>query len=119
MPQNMKSIVFSFSFVLISLVVQAQQIKPATLTHTTENIVITNDDTTILATIADAKTVQNTSVAMDKVCYGELSKIAFYETLISQNNLNIHLKNSTDLAIKSTEEIISKKRNQVLYTESE
>ncbi|RZS98815.1 hypothetical protein [Aquimarina brevivitae] len=55
--------------------------------------------------------------AEEKACFAEKSKLSFYESLISENGFNIHLKDSDRLAIRKTREIIEKKRNQTLYTE--
>ncbi|MFD2564134.1 hypothetical protein [Aquimarina rubra] len=53
------------------------------------------------------------------ICYGETSKVAFYEVLIAKNGFNIELKDSKALVIRNTEEIISKKREEILYSEED
>lgn len=100
-----------FTFVLLlSIVGLTAQEKTIVDSGNTANKVITKDDSTIL----DKKTV-----SIDKVCYSEGSKVAFYEALICQNGFDIQLKESDALVIKSTEEIIAKTKDQILYTEED
>ncbi|WP_378185643.1 hypothetical protein ACE939_11075 [Aquimarina sp. W85] len=66
------------------------------------------------------KTIGNSiakSIDHDNVFYSKISKVTFYEALISQNELNIHLNDSDRVAIKNTEEIILNTVKQTLYTE--
>ncbi|GAA0717375.1 hypothetical protein GCM10009430_14240 [Aquimarina litoralis] len=116
MPQNMKKFILSIVFISCFVSISAQE------NDKTINTFKKDNSTVEVATIK-LKTldISANDIFTDnkKVCYGETSKTAFYEVLISQNGFNINLKNSSDLVIKNTEEIISKKRDEVLYSEKE
>ncbi len=53
----------------------------------------------------------------DTVCYSEISKVTFYEALIRQNNFDINLKESDNIALKNTEDIIKNNKDRVSYSE--
>ncbi|MFC5047234.1 hypothetical protein ACFSTE_08075 [Aquimarina hainanensis] len=55
----------------------------------------------------------------ENICYSETSRVAFYEALIDKNGFDIELRNSKGVAIKSTEEIISKAKSLILYSEED
>ncbi|SEL18030.1 hypothetical protein SAMN04487910_1950 [Aquimarina amphilecti] len=113
----MKKFLLSIVFISFSIAISAQEsnsnkkIEENTITKELPSI---NSDVSI-QTNNTTKETKN----LDKVCYGETSKVAFYEVLISKNGFDINLKNSTDLVIKNTEEIISRKIEEVLYSEEE
>lgn len=112
MKKLILSIVFISCFVSISAQENDKTINPSKKDNSTVEVVSTNLRTLNISAndiLTDNK----------KVCYGETSKTAFYEVLISKNGFNIDLKNSSDLVIKNTEEIISKKKDEVLYSEKE
>ena len=100
----MKKLITGFAFLLSVVAVNAQD----AVTPITAEQAITQSSSDIT----------NKSIDQDKVCYSEVSKIAFYEALISHNELNIHLKDSDRVAIKNTEEIISNSGKQTLYTDN-
>ncbi len=106
---------YSLFLILFSVAVHAQEAKTITTPDEGEKISIEKEKSILSLLVKNKKT----NVSMDKVCYAEISKVNYYEALISVNNLNINLKNSTKLAIKNTEEIITKKRDQILYSENE
>jgi len=112
----MKSLLFSLSFILISLAVNAQETKSTINSKQTEKNNAEQTENSLLNALVEN---EKENITIDKVCYGEISKVAYYEALISENGFKINLKNSTDLAIKSTEEIITKKIDQVLYSEDD
>lgn len=64
---------------------------------------------------SDIQTISKT----DQIAYGRTSKIAFFEVLIAKNNLGIQLKDSKTLASRSTEEMVSKQKNKILYASIE
>lgn len=109
MSRNMKNLLFT-SVLLLSIIGLTAQEKTTVDSDNITNKVITKDDSIILG---------KKTVSIDKVCYGEASKVAFYEALICQNGFDIQLKESDALVIKSTEEIISKTKDQILYTEED
>lgn len=100
----MKKLITGFAFLLSVVAVNAQEILASNTAE--QDITQASSD------------IANKSIDQEKVCYSEVSKIAFYEALISQNELNIHLKDSDRVAIKNTEEIISNSGKQTLYTEN-
>lgn len=59
----------------------------------------------------------NITATEEDICYGEISKVTFYEALIRQNNFDIDLKESDNIALKNTEDIIKNRKNRISYTE--
>ncbi|MDY8136656.1 hypothetical protein [Aquimarina sp. 2201CG5-10] len=113
----MKNIILGFIFLFSVVAVNAQETKTTDANKPSEKATVTeNKDVAIISLIATE--TANTPL-VDKVCYSEVSKVTFYEALISQNGFDIQLKESNNLAIKSTEEIISKSKDQILYSEEE
>ena len=55
----------------------------------------------------------------DMACYGEISKVTFYEALIIQNNFDIQLKDSNNhkLVLRNTEDIITNSKERISYTD--
>ncbi|MBP2832466.1 hypothetical protein J8281_09750 [Aquimarina sp. U1-2] len=53
----------------------------------------------------------------DTTCYSEISKVTFYEALLRQNNLDIDLKESANLALKNTEDMIRINKDRVSYSD--
>lgn len=112
----MKKFILSIVFISCFVSISAQE-NGKTINTTKEN----NANVEVVPTKLKTLDISANDILTDnkKVCYGETSKTAFYEVLISKNGFNIDLKNSSDLVIKNTEEIISKKRDEVLYSEKE
>ncbi len=114
----MKKFLLSIVFISFSIVLSAQEVN-------TEKNIDENTTSKELPSISNKislSTINNTTAKttkLDNICYGETSKVAFYEVLISKNGFDINLKDSTDLVIKNTEEIISKKIEETLYSEEE
>ncbi|MHA7056040.1 hypothetical protein ACWGOQ_0002385 [Aquimarina sp. M1] len=107
----MRKLLLSFVFISGSLAISAQE----TVTNNDQGDIIEN-----VSTISDnnAKSSSKNRVADNNgICYGETSKVAFYEVLIAENRFKIELKDSKRLVIRNTEEIISKKRAEKLYSE--
>ncbi|WP_299255939.1 hypothetical protein [uncultured Aquimarina sp.] len=114
----MKNILLSLIFISCSTAINAQK----TTTIANDNIKEENVSTSKTASNGSSSfisTPENTITDVNKVCYGETSKVAFYEVLIAKNGFKINLKNSKDLVIRNTEEIISKKREEILYSEKD
>lgn len=113
----MKNLIVSTIFILFTAIVSAQQ-----SSNNTEN---SKQQTTTTVENTDKKdnriesAVKENALDADNICYSETSKVAFYEVLINQNGFDINLKESRDLAIKNTEEIIAKNKNQILYSEED
>ncbi len=114
----MKSLLICLSFTLFSFAITAQESTEIAIatTETEKNV---SDDTTNNIVKPSSNTKSISQIKNDKVCYGEISKITYYEALISQYNFDIDLKDSADIVIKNTEDIISNKRDQVLYSEED
>ncbi|OED37768.1 hypothetical protein AB832_04910 [Flavobacteriaceae bacterium (ex Bugula neritina AB1)] len=114
----MKSLLICFSFILFSAAITAQEsIENPIATTQTEKNISDNSTSTIVTPLSNVEITPQ--IEDDKVCYGEISKITYYEALISQNEFDIDLKDSADIVIKNTEDIISNKRDQVLYSEED
>ncbi|MEW7277291.1 hypothetical protein ABW636_01695 [Aquimarina sp. 2201CG1-2-11] len=107
MKTTISCLLLTFFFAGIS----AQEITTNHTSHTnnTESKITTNNDTSL-------SRVTNT-IEKD-VCYGELSKQAFYEALIRQNNLKINPNTNTNskLVIKTTEDMINGNKNRISYS---
>ncbi|WP_405208252.1 hypothetical protein [Aquimarina sp. LLG6339-5] len=113
----MKKFLLSIVFISLSITASAQEIN--TEKNIEENT--TSKELPLISNHISLSTINTTAktTKLDNVCYGETSKVAFYEVLISKNGFDINLKDSTDLVIKNTEEIISKKIEETLYSEEE
>ncbi len=114
----MKNLLLCLSFIFICSASYAQETEIASSENSNR------ETTTIIKSLATKSALatflkKDIAIDIDKVCYGETSKVAFFEALISKNGFKINLKNSNDLAIKNTEEIISKKRDEILYSEED
>ncbi|WP_299432278.1 hypothetical protein [uncultured Aquimarina sp.] len=109
----MKNLLLSLIFISFSIAMNAQE------TDITSNNNQTKENVAITKSAISLSNTKSNTVHIDKVCYSETSKVAFYEVLIAKNGFKINLKNSTDLVIKNTEEIISKKRDEILYSEED
>ncbi|AXT51375.1 hypothetical protein D1818_11235 [Aquimarina sp. BL5] len=114
----MKNLLLIFIFVSCSAAVNAQEIATISNNSTTEENVSTNK-TLSKESSSLISNPENTIMDINKVCYGETSKVAFYEVLIAKNGFKINLKDSKDLVIRNTEEIISKKIEEILYSEED
>jgi len=116
----MKKFLLSFIFIFCSVVISAQETEKSTTEDLTKESISNADNTSIKTKVTTPIfNKENQTTSIDKVCYGEISKVAFYEALLSKNGFKVTLKNSNDLVIKSTEEIISRKRDEILYSEEE
>lgn len=113
----MKNILLILIFVSCSAAVNAQEIATISNNNTTEENVSTNK--TLSKESSSLISNPDTIMDINKVCYGETSKVAFYEVLIAKNGFKINLKDSKDLVIRNTEEIISKKIEEILYSEED
>ncbi len=101
----MKNLFFTLALTFFSVVIYAQETNLQTTPASTETkITVSNDQ------IVD-------TVKASNIAHSKISKIAFYEALLLENNFKIHLNDSDQLVIKNIEQIISKKRNQKLYSE--
>ncbi|WP_378181913.1 hypothetical protein [Aquimarina sp. SS2-1] len=109
----MKNFLLSIVFISVSLISTAQEVDITSKDNNSKKEVFAKNITVLKSCL------KNSINDSDKICYGETSKVAFYEVLIAKNGFNIELKNSKDLVIKNTEEIISKKRDEVLYSEED
>ncbi|GAA4274004.1 hypothetical protein U6A24_01320 [Aquimarina gracilis] len=109
----MKTIVSFFIFSFLTIGVHAQEtITTTEHNNKTENTLVSEKNTTT------SETLQMSSTAMEEdICYSEISKVTFYEALIRQNNFDIELKESNNIALKNTEDIIKRNRNRVSYTD--
>ncbi|WP_299244046.1 hypothetical protein [uncultured Aquimarina sp.] len=112
----MKNLLLSLIFILCSVAVSAQE--TVTISDNSEGNVSING-TISNESSSSVSTTENMILDINKVCYGETSKVAFYEVLIAKNGFKINLKDSKDLVIRNTEEIISKKIEEILYSEED
>ena len=94
----MKNLLLTFAFALVTFAVNAQE--------SSKNSVIEPTNKTEVTTSNE-----------DKICYGEKSKAAFFQSLIEVNGLNMEIKEDYKVAIRSTEQIIKKSKNQILYSQ--
>ncbi|KAA1245887.1 hypothetical protein [Aquimarina sp. RZ0] len=110
----MKKLLLNCIFVLSSVVIVAQEIRSTSTGDTLVNENVYQQ--TKFSKTPTLITEENTSIKVDKICYGEISKVTYYEALISQNGFDINLKNSSDLVIKNTEAILSNKKDMIRYS---
>ncbi|MDH7445321.1 hypothetical protein [Aquimarina sp. 2201CG14-23] len=115
----MKNLLLSFIFISFSLAMNAQENETSIIDNQVEESITENNDFLEKPASETVINTDNQTVKLDKICYSEVSKVAFYEALLSQNDFKINLKNSTDLAIKNTEEIITRKIDEILYSEED
>lgn len=111
----MKNLLVSFIFILISAAGMAQESKSTTTNNNSQENVSKKEVASIKLSSHVASNLKQNQI----VCYSETSKVAFYEALISQNGFNIDLKDSNDFVIGNAEEVISKKTDELQYTEEE
>ena len=109
----MKNLLLNLVFISCSVAINAQE------TDITSNNNQTKENVSATKSVTSLPNTKSNALQIDKVCYSETSKVAFFEVLIANNGFKIDLKNSTDLVIKNTEEIISKKRDEILYSEED
>ncbi len=111
--QNMKTVISFFIFSFLITGVYAQEVAATTDYDTkTEKATAYNID------ISSSEVVHVTNSAVeDDICYSEISKVTFYEALIRQNNFNIDLKESNNIALKNTEDIIKNNKERVSYSD--
>ncbi|WP_299219708.1 hypothetical protein [uncultured Aquimarina sp.] len=114
----MKNLLLGLIFISCSAAINAQETAIIPNDNTTEENVSTSE-TLSNESSSFVSTPENTITGINKVCYGETSKVAFYEVLIAKNGFKINLKDSKDLVIRNTEEIISKKIEEILYSEED
>ncbi len=109
----MKITISCFIFLFLVAGVTAQEVQTKDH-HTQANIAVTENHT-----ISSPKKVlkSENSAVEDGICYSEISKVTFYEALIHQNNFEIHLKESNNLTLKNTEDIINNHKERVSYTD--
>lgn len=112
----MKKMLLSLFFLLVCSVINAQDNNVETLSADFINTTETKCCESNLKNTATRNIVQN-KVNESDIIYSKLSKVTFFEVLISKNKFDILLKDSNRVAIKNTEEIITKKRDQILYSE--
>lgn len=99
----MKNTISCFILLLFFTGINAQEIKVTNPETTTSEISFTSSDkNTVSSLLTEGKKEQTTE---NDACYGEISKITFYEALIKQNGFNISLNNKA-LDLKNTENII-------------
>lgn len=111
----MKTIIVSFVFLFFTITISAQQSSNNTPDSKEQTTIIKKKTDRITSAVNDAQL----TVDSENICYSESSKVAFFEALINQNGFDLHLKESNDLAIKNTEEIITKSKDQILYSEED
>ncbi len=104
----MKTTILSFIFLFLTIGVNAQE------TEATDIAILTVEETTNAVTTD----VNNNSLEKD-MCYGEISKTAFYEALIRQNGFDIQLKDSNDtlITLRNTEDIINSNKERISYSD--
>lgn len=110
----MKTTVSCIILLFLVVGINAQEIKMTNHTaQANEKTVITKETNSN----ASSKKALKTEISIeDDTCYSEISKATFYEALLRQSGLKIHLKNN-DLALKNTEDIITNKKNRISYSE--
>ncbi|WP_109851505.1 hypothetical protein [Aquimarina sp. AU58] len=108
----MKTTISCITLLLLTIGINAQEIK--TENHITNANETANVTTTDVSSSTRALKTENT--LEEDTCYSEISKATFYEALIRQNGLEIHLNNS-DLVLKNTEDIITNNKDRISYTE--
>ena len=96
----MKNLLTTFALALFTVAISAQE--------SSKNSVVEPTNNTEVSQLSSE----------EKVCYGEQSKTAFFKSLIEENGFNMEVKNDTKLVIRSTEQIIKKSKNQILYSYS-
>ncbi|GAA4276985.1 hypothetical protein [Aquimarina mytili] len=115
----MKSTLVFFIFFALTLSINAQETKTIDSKNNHKNFVSenTNNNTspsTILTPLTD-------DLIEDNICYAEISKVTFFKALIKQNGFDITIQegddNNTDIALKSTEEIITSNKERISYSE--
>lgn len=94
----MKNLLLTYTLALFTFAVSAQE--------SSKNSVIEPTKTTEVSQLSSE----------EKICYGEQSKAAFFKSLIEENGFDMEVKNDTKLVIRSTEQIIKKSKNQILYS---
>jgi len=82
-----------------------------------QEINTTETNSKTVTEISPNKTIKKGS--LDTICYGETSKVAFFEMLIEQNGFDIKLKNSKKVAIKDVKDFIIANKNQILYSKED
>ncbi len=107
----MKTIISFFIFSFLIIGINAQEItNKADHNKNEENAISSDKDIT--------SNSQETYTAAEKdICYSEISKVTFYEALIRQNNFDIELKESDNIALKNTEDIIKRNKNRISYSD--
>ncbi len=108
----MKTVISFFIFSFLIAGVNAQEIA-TTIDHPieTENIIDSNNNST-------SETIQTTNTAVEEdICYSEISKVTFYEALLRQNKFDIYLKESDNIALKNTEDIIKRNKDRISYSD--
>ena len=93
----MKNLLLTYTLALFTFAVSAQE--------SSKNSVIEPTNTEVSQLSSE-----------EKICYGEQSKAAFFKSLIEENGFNMEVKNDTKLVIRSTEQIIKKSKDQILYS---
>ncbi len=108
----MKTTISYLIFLFLATGVNAQEIK------TTDNH--NSNEVTTAESIESTETLKSSNVLLaEDVCYSEISKVAFYEALIRQNNFDIKFENndSNDIVLKNTEDIITNNQERISYSE--
>ena len=101
----MKNLFLTLALSFFSVVIYAQETNVQTTPVSTEaKTTVSNDQ------------IVNT-VKASNIAHSKISKVAFYEALLLENDFKIHLNDSDQLVIRNIEQIISKRRNQKLYSE--
>jgi len=110
----MKTFIPFIIVLFLSVGVTAQE--ESTINTTDDNTIAQNDSTT-----DQVSTTNQNTAEQENICYSETSKIAFYEALLKQNNMDINLEvkdtKSHDIALRNTEDIIKSNKNRISYSE--
>ncbi|WP_128755242.1 hypothetical protein [Aquimarina sediminis] len=108
----MKTTISCIILLFLATGISAQEIKT---TNQIDEIAVVTEKTIATTSTTKALTTENT--IEDDMCYSEISKVTFYEALIRQNDLQqVHPKNNK-LVVKTTENLITSKKNRISYSE--